>query len=77
MDLKADGFYPRVVDGLGGPDTKEAVITFQKLKKLREDGELNRETLAALGVDVNKWFETSGKPSANEQNRASGNVQAK
>ncbi|HKN27206.1 MAG TPA: peptidoglycan-binding domain-containing protein [Roseiarcus sp.] len=81
MDLKADGFYPQRVDGFWGPSTREAVMAFQKDKKLPEDGELNPQTLAALGVDLNNWFQTTGsmsKPSANEQNqsRLSSNAQA-
>ncbi len=81
MDLKADGFYPQRVDGLWSPRIREAVMAFQKEKKLPEDGELNPQTLAALGVDLNNWFLTSGsmsKPSANEQDqaRSSSNAQA-
>ena len=48
-------------------------MAFQKEKKLPEDGELNPQTLLALGVDLNNWFQTSGsmsKPSANEQNQS-------
>ena len=81
MDLKADGFYPQRVDGLWSPRIREAVMAFQKEKKLPEDGELNPQTLLALGVDLNNWFQTSGsmsKPSANEQNQSplSSNEQA-
>jgi peptidoglycan hydrolase-like protein with peptidoglycan-binding domain len=81
MDLKADGFYPQRVDGFWGPNTREAVMAFQKQKKLPTNGELDRQTLAALGVDVNNWFQTSGsmsKPSANEQDqsRSTSNAQA-
>ena len=73
MDLKADGFYPQPVDGLWSPRLREAVMAFQEEKKLPEDGELNPQTLLALGVDLNNWFQTSGsmsKPSANEQNQS-------
>jgi peptidoglycan hydrolase-like protein with peptidoglycan-binding domain len=82
MDLKADGFYPPPVDGFWGPHTREAVIAFQKQQKLPTNGELDRQTLAALGVDVNKWFQTSGstsKPSANgqDQSRLSSNAHAR
>jgi Putative peptidoglycan binding domain len=81
IDLKADGFYPQPVDGLWGPSTREAVMAFQKEKKLPIDGELNPQTLSALGVDLNTWYETTGsmaKPSANEQNqsRLSSNARA-
>jgi hypothetical protein len=44
-----------------------------KKKELTADGELNPQTLLALGVDLNTWFQTSGsmsKPSANEQNQS-------
>jgi peptidoglycan hydrolase-like protein with peptidoglycan-binding domain len=79
MDLKADGFYPQRVDGVWGAGTREAVMAFQKEKKLATDGELNPQTLLALGVDLNTWFQTSGSMSkldANEQNTSAGNVQA-
>ena len=81
MDLKAGGFYPERADGLWSPRIRDAVMAFQKEKKLPEDGELNPQTLLALGVDLNNWFLTSGsmsKPSANEQNqgRLSSNAQA-
>jgi len=54
-------------------------MAFQKEKKLPEDGELNPQTLLALGVDLNNWFLTSGsmsKPSANEQDQARSNSNA-
>jgi Putative peptidoglycan binding domain len=73
MNLKADGFYPQRADGLWGPSIREAVMAFQKKKELTADGELNPQTLLALGVDLNTWFQTSGsmsKPSANEQNQS-------
>jgi peptidoglycan hydrolase-like protein with peptidoglycan-binding domain len=73
LDLKADGFYPQRVDGLWSPRIREAVMAFQKEKKLPEDGELNPQTLLALGVDLNNWFQTSSsmsKPSPSEQNQS-------
>jgi peptidoglycan hydrolase-like protein with peptidoglycan-binding domain len=81
MNLKADGFYPQRADGLWGPSIREAVMAFQKKKELTADGELNPQTLLALGVDLNTWFQTSGsmsEPSANEQNqsRLSSNAEA-
>jgi peptidoglycan hydrolase-like protein with peptidoglycan-binding domain len=78
MDLKADGFYPQPVDGFWGPHTREAVMAFQKQKKLPVDGELNRETLAALGVDVNNWAQATGflcKPGALSSNAQAGSAQ--
>lgn len=53
LKLNKAGFNAQNVDGVWGPDTAHAVRSFQKTKGLPGNGELNQQTLAALGVDIN------------------------
>ncbi|MBH8564550.1 peptidoglycan-binding protein [Nostoc sp. CENA67] len=46
--LKQQGFYTGTVNGVFDNQTREAVIKFQQSKKLRADGIIGRQTLAAL-----------------------------
>ena len=48
--LKQLGFYPLSVDGSFGMATKAALMSFQRSKGLNADGNVNAETLAALGL---------------------------
>ncbi len=49
-ELKQAGVYQGTVDGLWGPDTVRAVLSYQQNNKLRPTGELDAQTLAALHV---------------------------
>lgn len=53
MSLLAAGFNPGKIDGVFGPQTKKAVLSFQKSKNLAQDGIVGRNTWAALGVNCN------------------------
>ena len=44
------GFRTGGVDGRMGPQTQAALVNFQKAEKLQPTGQLNRQTLVALGV---------------------------
>ena len=46
--LKNAGFYQGPVDGKIGPNTKEAIVKFQKAKGLKADGIVGKRTSAAL-----------------------------
>ena len=46
--LSVQGFYRDVVDGLPGPATEEAVLTFQRAARLTLTGRLDLETLGKL-----------------------------
>jgi peptidoglycan hydrolase-like protein with peptidoglycan-binding domain len=48
--LKQLGFYPLSVDGSFGMATKAALMSFQRSKGLNADGNVNAETLIALGL---------------------------
>jgi hypothetical protein len=44
------GFYRGRIDGVVGPETEAAIRAFQASRRLRVSGELDRETLDALGM---------------------------
>ncbi len=48
--LKNWGYYKGAVDGIFGPQTKEAVKYFQRKNGLKVDGIVGNKTLAALGI---------------------------
>jgi peptidoglycan hydrolase-like protein with peptidoglycan-binding domain len=47
--LRAHGLYRGAIDGLGGPQTRSAVLAFQRRKGLAADGRAGPRTRAALG----------------------------
>ncbi|MGD9924660.1 MAG: peptidoglycan-binding protein [Pseudorhodoplanes sp.] len=49
--LNKHGFDAGNVDGVWGPETRDAVQNFQEKRNLSTDEALNEETLSALGVD--------------------------
>lgn len=52
LKLKSIGLYTGNIDGLAGPETKQAVSQFQQRNGLKQTGRLDHETLAKL--DINK-----------------------
>ncbi|MBR4889140.1 MAG: spore cortex-lytic enzyme [Clostridia bacterium] len=48
--LKNWGYYTGAVDGLFGPSTRDAVVSFQKKNGLTADGICGQKTLAAMGI---------------------------
>ena len=49
--LAAAGFTPGKIDGVFGPQTKAAVLAFQKSRGLVQDGIVGVKTWTALGVN--------------------------
>lgn len=50
--LKRWGYYFGAVDGIYGPKTKAAVISFQKKNGLTADGIVGKKTAAAMGISL-------------------------
>lgn len=48
--LARDGYYRGKVDGVLGPETRRAILSFQSDHGLRVTGNLTRETLSTLGL---------------------------
>ena len=48
--LSQEGFYHGQIDGVLGPETRHAIVRFQTKHGLRISGELNNETLNAMGL---------------------------
>jgi hypothetical protein len=48
--LKAAGFSPGPIDGVLGPQTRQALRQFQKANRLAATGELSQKTRQALGL---------------------------
>lgn len=57
--LKRWGYYAGAVDGIYGPKTKAAVISFQKKNGLTADGIVGVKTAAALGMSLTKTDNSS------------------
>ena len=49
--LNDRGFRTGGIDGKMGPQTQAALVNFQRAEKLQPSGKLDRQTLAALGLD--------------------------
>ena len=48
--LQQEGLYHGPIDGMAGPETKQALAQFQQKHGLKQTGTLDRETLAALNA---------------------------
>jgi N-acetylmuramoyl-L-alanine amidase len=63
-NLLQDGYYKEgKVDGTWGPETHQALQKFQQDHKLNANGELDQQTLAALGIQGGSWSTASGSQS--------------
>jgi peptidoglycan hydrolase-like protein with peptidoglycan-binding domain len=52
--LKQKGYDAGTVDGQWGPNTREALRQFQQSQGITPSGNLDEQTLSALGVDQNQ-----------------------
>ena len=57
--LKAKGNDPGPIDGIMGPQTREALRNFQQSQGLQATGRLNAETAKALGIENGNQMESS------------------
>jgi len=62
--LNQQGFNAGQTDGRWGPHTADAVRNYQQQKGLQATGELDRETLASLGISESMTGSPSGQPSS-------------
>lgn len=77
MSLNKAGFSSGKVDGIWGEETKQALRNYQQQKQLPGDGQLNRQTLAQLGVKSQvsaQEHQTTGSASGKAANSSSPNV---
>jgi peptidoglycan hydrolase-like protein with peptidoglycan-binding domain len=58
--LNRHGFDAGNVDGVWGPETREAVENFQAKRNIESDRALNEETLSALGVNFASNMDAAG-----------------
>jgi len=49
--LAKEGYYRGEIDGILGPETRRAIVSFQSDHGLRVTGNLTQETLSTLGLD--------------------------
>jgi hypothetical protein len=63
-----DRGYTIEVDGIMGPQTRDAIIAFQRREGIEATGQIDQRTSAALGVDA-KQVGPSGRP-AGDRNQA-------
>jgi peptidoglycan hydrolase-like protein with peptidoglycan-binding domain len=59
QELQEHGYYKGSIDGVVGPQTKQALQEFQQENNLPVTGQLDRETMAKLGGNESQ----SGQPS--------------
>jgi putative peptidoglycan binding protein len=66
-NLDKAGFSTKGVDGIWGDETQAAVRHFQQAKHLPGDGQLNQQTLAALGVNISNQSQANSQNGQNSQ----------
>lgn len=65
--LASRGFYRDIIDGLPGPATEEALLTYQRAARLDLSGRLDLETLSALRLLPSRSFIRSPAPSTGQR----------
>jgi Putative peptidoglycan binding domain len=75
--LDTKGFTTRSTDGRWGPETEAALRKFQQQQNIEGNGQLNHETLAALGVNLSaRGTRSTTGAGTNEQGSGNMNAQA-
>jgi hypothetical protein len=59
--LQKEGFHAGPTDGLWGPETKSAVKEFQQSKQMQPTGQLDRQTVADLGLDASQFSQSQSQ----------------
>ena len=65
--LKEKGFYRGEPDGVLGPQTTEALITFQRQQGFQANGRIDTQTITALGVSNQQGNQGGTQPSTTGQ----------
>jgi peptidoglycan hydrolase-like protein with peptidoglycan-binding domain len=80
QQLQTDGLYKGRIDGLMGPETRQAIAQFQQQNGLQNTGRLDQQTLAALANHQNNGTTGEGsnmapgtQPSKTGNNNETGN----
>jgi peptidoglycan hydrolase-like protein with peptidoglycan-binding domain len=68
--LKDKGHDPGQVDGIMGPQTKQALQSFQQQQGISGAGELDQQTLAALGVQGDSLASNTSSSQPSSSNSA-------
>lgn len=71
--LKSEGLYKGQIDGIEGPETKQALEQYQKQQNLQQTGSLDQETLDKLGVSQTEGSGSSMPPSSSQSESGSHN----
>jgi peptidoglycan hydrolase-like protein with peptidoglycan-binding domain len=74
--LKTAGLYKGGIDGVMGPETRQAIMQFQKQNGLRNTGSLNQQTLAALTHNRTNGEGSNMAPGAQPSNAGVNNPNA-
>ncbi|HUG76231.1 MAG TPA: peptidoglycan-binding domain-containing protein [Burkholderiales bacterium] len=69
QQLQQEGYAVGAIDGMWGPRTQQGVLEFQQAEGLEATGQLNEETLAALGIG-GESAATGGTGSAADSERS-------
>ena len=78
--LVEKGFYHGRIDGEFGPDTKQALILFQRREGMEANGRIDDRTYAALGVSgrtEGRAGQTEEKGSSNQNDQKQGQAEPK
>ena len=74
--LKQQGYDVGAVDGKMGPQTKQALQNFQRDKNIQSSGQLNQQTMAALGMLGNQRADSLNRSGAGSSPAISPSQQA-
>ncbi len=69
--LKKEGFNTGKTDGKWGSETQGALKKFQQQKNLQANGELDQQTLSALGVNLSSSESTGASTNENSSSQSS------
>jgi hypothetical protein len=71
--LKTQGLYKGRIDGMMGPETKQAIQQFQQQNNLQATGTLDQQTLAALSSGTNGQGSNNMTPGTQPPNTGANN----